>query len=953
METFLKIVAEDLREKLGNDMSEVAVVFSNKRASLFFNEYLAMLSDRPMWSPGYLSISELLQSLSVYKAGDQIKLICELYNVFSREMDNGETLDDFYFWGELLLADFDDVDKNLVDADRLFTNLKDLKEVMDGLDYLDEEQESAIQQFFSTFSIDRRTELKERFISIWDKLGNIYRGYKAELARQHIAYEGMIYRDGIEHLNTDNLPYQTYVFVGFNVLNKAEHRLFDELNKAGKALFYWDYDVFYTEQPGLRHEAGIYINRNLKQFTNELPREAFDNLAGKKRVRFIASSTENAQARFLPEWLSELQYDKEKENAVVLCNESLLLPVLHSIPEEVRSVNITMGFPLSQTPAYTFVNALIEMQTNGYRASSGRYMFAAVEAVLKHPYVQMSAGGIAETLLEELTKNNRFYPLPGELQQNEFLEQLFTPQNTLVGLCKYLTNALRVVAAIYRNADGEEDVFNQLYRESLFKTYTIINRMLSLLESKQLDVREDTFKRLVYKVLLSTNIPFHGEPAMGLQVMGVLETRNLDFKNIVIMSVNEGLIPKSGADSSFIPYSLRKAFGMTTVEHRDAIYAYYFYRMIQRAENVTVLYNTSSGGLNQGEASRYIMQLLVEWPHGIEQRFLEAGQSPTKSEMIIIEKTPEVIRHLNACYNLIWNRKGRFSPSALNAYLDCQMKFYHRYVLGIGEPKEINTEIDSSTFGSIFHRSVELVYERLTANTRRISKEELARTLKEDRVIQDCVDKAFNELFFHVDENEKPEYNGTQLINSKVIMIYVKQLLRNDMQYAPFEMVHMEKEVGEELEINCNGNSIRVKIGGYVDRMDSKEGTLRIVDYKTGGSPKSPVNVEQLFTPSDDRPGYIFQTFLYASIVSRTQQLKVAPALLYIHRASAEDYSPVIEMGEPRKKQPVDDFLPFADEFRDRLRTLLEEIFDWEVPFVQTENKRICEYCDYKLLCGR
>lgn len=957
METFLKIVAKDLYNKIGNNLSRVVMVFPNKRAGLFFNEYLVHQSEAPLWSPAYLSISELLQSLSTYKPGDQIRLICELYKVFHEEMQNEETLDDFYFWGELLLNDFDDIDKNLVDANLLFTNLKDLKAIMDSLDFLDEEQEAAIQQFFTNFSIDRRTELKERFISIWDKLGDIYRHYKENLVKLGVGYEGMLYRDGIERLNTDKLPYDTYVFVGFNVLTKVEYQLFEELQKAGKAMFYWDYDVFYTETAGIRHEAGTYLNKNLWNFPSSLnDRELFDNLRKPKKVQYISAPTENAQARYLPQWLQALDYGKEKENAVVLCNESLLLPVLHSIPSQIESVNITMGFPLSQTPAYTFVNALIELQTTGYNKTSGRYTYAAVEAVLKHPYTRSLSGEDADMLQRELTGNNRFYPLPSELKRSEFLSIVFTPQESLISLCKYITNLIKEVTGIYRREAEYADIFSQLYRESLFKTYTIMNRMLSLLESKELNVREDTFKRLTYKVLLSTHIPFHGEPAIGMQVMGLLETRNLDFKNIIIMSMNEGLLPKNNGDSSFIPYSLRKTFGMTTIEHGDAIYAYNFYRMIQRAENITILSNTSSDGLNQGEASRYLLQLLVEWPHSIEQRFLEAGQSPQKATEITIEKSPDVLERLHGYYNIERNNAGRFSPSALNAYLNCKLKFYYLYIARLQGCEEVNTEIDSSTFGSIFHKSVELIYRRLTEAGRLIRKEDLEKILRNERIIQDCVDLAFKELFFHVAPEEKPEYNGTQLINSKVIVTYVKQLLRNDMQYAPFQMVAMEKRVKEELYIKSGDTLIQTRIGGIIDRVDSKDGTLRIVDYKTGGSPKTPVNIEQLFTPADGRPGYIFQTFLYAAIMRRqynNNNQKIAPALLYIHRASSDSYSPVIEMGEPRKKMPVDDFAEFEEEFRERLHTLLEEIFNPDIPFTQTENVRLCELCDYRSLCGK
>ena len=954
MQPFLQLVAHDLYTKIGNDLSRTVLVFPNKRANLFFNEYLAEESDQPIWSPAAMSISDLLQKLSVQKAGDPIRLVCELYKVFKEETESRETLDDFYFWGELLISDFDDVDKNMVDADKLFSNLQDLKNLMDDYEFLDEEQEEAIRQFFQNFSIERRTELKEKFISLWDKLGIIYHRYREKLAELGIAYEGMLYRNVIEQLDTDRLKYDKYVFVGFNVLNKVEKEFFQKLQKAGKAMFYWDYDLFYTQRIS-KHEAGEFIKRNLIDFPNELPESYFDIFRKPKKIRYISASTENAQARFLPEWVKATQTHttqivSEKENAIVLCNEALLLPVLHSIPQDVQNVNITMGFPLAQTPVYSFINAAMELQTNGYRPDTGRFTYEAVSKILKHPYTRQLSDH-ATRLERELTKTNRFYPLPSELKKDDFLTILFTPQSNIRELCDYLLRLIKSISILYRKEGEYDDIFNQLYRESIFQSHLKINRLYSLIESGELSVRTDTLKRLITKVLTASNIPFHGEPAIGLQIMGVLETRNLDFRNLIMLSLNEGQLPKAGGESSFIPYNLRKAFGMTTIEHKNAVYAYYFYRLIQRAENITLLYNTSSDGLNRGEESRFMLQLLVEGPHEITREYLEAGQSPQNTLEIQIEKTPEILRRLYRAYDTAQPESVILSPSALNTYLDCRLRFYYRYVAGLKTPDEVSAEIDSALFGTIFHLSAQLAYTDLTANGKMIQREDLERLLRDEIKLQGYVDQAFKQELFKVAPEEKPEYNGVQLINSKVIVSYLKQLLRNDLQYTPFEMVAMEKKVSEKITIQTALGPLTLRLGGTIDRMDAKEGTLRIVDYKTGGSPKIPANIEQLFTPSETRPNYMF---LYAAIMSRKQLLMVAPALLYIHRAASESYSPVIEMGEPRKpKIPVNNFAFFEDEFRERLQALLEEIFDEKELFTQTEDIKKCAYCDFKAICKR
>ena len=959
MESFLKLVAADLYKHTEGNLAHTAVVFPNKRAGLFFNEYLAQESESPIWSPAYVSISELFRSLSPWEVGDPVKLVCELYKIFRRETQSTETLDDFYFWGEMLISDFDDADKNRVDTDKLFSNLQDLRNIMDDYTFIDDEQEEAIRQFFQNFSIERRTALKERFISLWDVLGNIYKGFRESLASQNIAYEGMMYRHVIEHLDVDKLPYEKYVFVGFNVLNKVEHTLFTQLKDAGKAVFYWDYDEFYMKEnrQAVTHEAGEFIRRNLRDFPSPLSGELFKNLSKPKEVHYIASSTENAQARYLPQWIRNNLTTPEKETAVVLCNEALLQPVLHSLPAEVKHVNITMGFPLSQTPVYSFLIALLELHTHGFNFKSGRYTFQSVVTLLKHPYTRQLTGQ-AELLEKELTRNNRFYPLPGELGKDEFLTRLFTPLSGNLNLCIRLSETLQQVAGIYQaNTSGTEDTdaFNQLYRESLFKAYTTINRFRTLIEEDELTVQSETFRRLLVKVLSATNIPFHGEPAIGMQVMGVLETRNLDFHHLVLLSVNEGQLPKSGGDSSFIPYNLRKAFGMTTIEHKIAVYAYYFYRLLQRAERITLMYNTSSDGLNRGEWSRFMLQFLIEWPHPITRQFLEAGQSPQGTSPITVEKTPDVMRRMQSLFDVRANPKAKFSPSALNYYLDCPLKFYYRYVAGLSAPDEVSAEIDSATFGSIFHYAAEHIYKDLTTHGKVINKEALETLLRNEVKLQDYVDTAFKKLFFNVPQNEKPEYNGVQLINSAVIARYLKQLLQNDLRYAPFTFIASEMEVDEPIDIQTPKGVIKSRIGGIIDRMDSKDGTLRIVDYKTGGDADTPPHVESLFIPDKKRSNYVFQTFLYAAIMCRKQPtMKIAPALLYIHRAATETYSLVIQMGEPRKpKEAVEDFSKYEKEYRERLQRLLEEIFNPEKSFTQTEIIEKCTYCDFKALCKR
>lgn len=956
MKTFLSEVARDLYSKTGGDLSRVAVVFPNKRAGLFFNEHLAKEAGHPIWSPAYVSISELFRHHSELEVGDPVKLVCELYKIFKEETNSKESLDDFFFWGELLISDFDDADKNLVDTSALFSNLKDLNQLTDNYEFLEEGQKEAISQFFHNFSMDNVTELKQRFIDLWDVLGPIYTRFKERLEELNLAYEGMLYRRVIEKLDIESMTYDKYVFVGFNVLNKVEQKLFERLNEAGKALFYWDYDNFYLNKHP--HEAGEFIRRNLKQFPAELPPSTFNHLNSPKDITYVESPTENGQARYLPQWIRENLTEEEKDTAVVLCNEGLLQPALHSLPENVKHTNITMGFPLAQTPAYSFLNALMELHLSGYNVQSGRFQYAEVISVLKHPYTLKLS---AETgkLIELLTKNNRFFPYPAELKKDNILEELFTPCTTIAALCQLLSRALKHVAVLYqKEAAASNEALDQLYRESLFKAYTLTNRFYTLVESGDLDVRPETFKRLLTRVLSAANIPFHGEPAIGMQVMGVLETRNLDFRHLILLSVNEGLLPQSGGEASFIPYNLRKAFGMTTVDHKIAVYAYYFYRVLQRAEKVTLVYNTATEGTNRGEMSRFMLQFLVEWEHEIKFKRLEAGQTPQITEEITIEKTPQIMNRLRKRFDIRENPKAILSPSALNKYLECQLRFYFEYVAGLKAPDEVSSDIDLAHFGTIFHSAAEHIYKDLSARSKVINQSDLENLLKDPICLQNYVDNAFKEHFFNVPLNEQPEYNGLQLLNSAVITRYVKQLLEIDIKQTPFTFEDSEKRVEEEILITTETGEWKLNLGGTIDRIDRKDNTLRIVDYKTGGSPKTLACLEDLFTPSDKRPSHIFQTFIYAAMVSKKmkdagQETQIAPSLLYIHKAADEKFEPIISIGSGKSKEIVDNFSKFENDFRELLKQLVENIFNPYIPFNQTDIETNCNFCDFKNICKR
>ena len=952
--TFLEYVAEDLLKKYGTDLSRITLVFPNKRASLFLNEHLARMADGPLWSPVYTTISQLFRDRSERVVADNIKLVCDLYRIYVQCTGTTETLDHFYGWGMLMLSDFDDIDKNLADATDVFRNLSNIHE-LDDVSYLSEEQREVLKRFFSNFSDDYNTELKNRFLQLWQNFGNIYNSFNAHLQEEGLAYEGALYR---EVVNNDLATYDadTYIFVGFNMLQKVEQKLFTLLAKAGKAKFYWDFDRYYME--GANNEAGYYIRQYLEAFPNELfnrDDEIYNNFRTEKVLRFISASTETIQGRFVGHWLQNEDFVRAgRKTAVVLCDENLLQTVVHSLPSEVENVNITTGFPLAQSPVFSFVNALINLQTIGYTKSAERYRLQYVRAVLRHPYSLFLSDNCTEQL-RALEEHHTYYPSRQEMAVDEGLTLIFA--NLEEGVADVQTYHAKLVdwilSMLKTVGKSTQETDDHLMKEAIYRMYTLFNRLHELIVSGDLSVDLITLLRLITQLVQSTSIPFHGEPAIGLQVMGVLETRNIDFDNVLLLSCNEGNMPKGVNDASFIPYAIRKSHSLTTIDHKVAIYSYYFHRLLQRAQNITILYNNATEDGHTGEMSRFMLQMLVESGHKIERLSLQAGQMPNVLQPHAVEKTDSIMQQLM--------KLDKLSPTAINRYLRCQLLFFYNTVAGLKESDEETDDIDNRTFGNIFHKGSQLIYEQLMDANFTVSENAIKDFLAEKSALQRIVDRTFNEELFKVaNANQHPQYNGLQLINRGVIISYLKKLLQMDLSLTPFRILAMEKPVEQEVVFNVDGKAHTLTIGGYVDRLDEvEEGNgkvIRVVDYKTGRKPQTAVAAfEDIFSGdkvTKNHADYYLQTFLYAAIVRDSlkwnkQKLPVSPALLFIQQASAEENDPVLRVGKER----ISDIAVYHNDFWAHLKALLSEIFNKERAFMPTKDRERCTRCPYRQVC--
>ena len=983
--TFLEYVAEDIIGKYGTDLSRIAVVFPNKRAALFLNEHLARIAGQPVWSPAYITISDLFRQHTDLKPADPIKLICDIHKSFTKCTGIDETLDHFYGWGQLLLADFDDIDKNMADADSIFCNLKDIHE-LDDISYLDNEQKEMLARFFANFSDDIDSELKKRFLSLWSHFGDIYHDYNRRLTEQGIGYEGAIYRK-VASEQTLHLKYDKYLFVGFNLLQKVERLLFSRLMKEGKAKFYWDFDEYYmpspshhlTTSPSQHLSGGALVssaptNLNLSDFPNELDntdRDIYANMRRPKRIRFISSPTENAQARFASNWLLENhRYRAGRKTAIVMCDESILLPIMHSLPPEADKVNITSGFPLAMTPVASLVMLLFDLYTLGLRKKGTALNPHYLKKLMAHPY--------ARHLQEVHLKGVHL----SQVHQKE-VHQEEMHQEGIAALLHHIATLIKQVG-IATKPEGDP-----LTQESVFRMFTILNRLAALADSGDLLVDNTTLRRLVSQLVGAASIPFHGEPVVGVQIMGVLETRNIDFDHLLLLSCNEGNMPKGVNDSSFIPYTIRKAHHLTTIDNKVALYSYYFHRLLQRARDITIAYNNSTDNGHTGEMSRFMLQLLVESGQKINHYCLTAKNHPTPLMPKPIQKDETVLSKLQQI--------SRLSPSALNTYIRCPLAFYYQYIAHIQEPHPDPETIDNRLFGNIFHRAAYLIYKDITDHSPVIEKAHIQAYLSNRKLLANVVDRAF-------EEEECKTNNGLQIINREVIIEYITKLLKIDQQLCPFSILAMEEEakvytqlsftipsggalkggalvssaptkphnlttpsggalVSSAPRTSASTKQYNLTIGGIIDRLDiltdkqTRKPRIRVVDYKTGNQPSSPIkNIDEIFDPNNIRSkhsNYYLQAILYSLIVSRSNRWNpaghpVSPALLFIKQAPANHYDPTLHID----KHPISDVTVYEEEFLTKLKHTLADIYSPDTPFTPTDDRKKCELCPYRMLCG-
>ncbi len=948
---FLEAVAERYAGR--TSLERICFVFPNRRSGTFFKRYLGIAAGKPVFVPNVVTIDDLFSRIAgLSETEEKVRLLDILYREYvklqpPREDGRQETFDEFIYWGDILLGDFDDLDKYRVDVRRLLVNLRDLKALSVDYDFLTDDQKAAIATFCNSFFAGERPgpagrevgQSRRKFAEIWDILYPLYEAFRARLAEAGLAYAGIIYRsvaDSLPATGTVLPQFDEIVFVGLNALNACEKALLDHLYKEGRADFYWDFSGPMVTDPD--NLAGKFIRENVRRYP---PKEPFECPAcdpKDQHFEVIRVPSAVGQTRKALQILSELRQNGQMqhavETAVVLPDENLLFPMLGAVPAEIGKVNVTMGYSLSASSGTALFQLLERLQTNR-RQRGGAWSFYHRDVVdlLEHPYFTAAADNTEAVSVIKArirTENLIFVPQADLAGPGGIFEKVFKPVERTGEIPNYLKEILEEMQAHQ----------GPLEREFLYYEHKAVSDLQKVgLDLDALEAR--TWYRMLAQAIALVKIPFEGEPLSGLQVMGPLETRALDFDNVIMLSVGEGIFPSRTVSASFIPYNLRVGFGLPTYELQDSIWAYYFYRSICRAQRIWLLYDSRTDGLQSGEESRFIKQLkyLYEVPLIEKVATYALSASGLETTLPRVEKTPAVLAELEQ--NYLTERKA-FSASALNDYLDCPLRFYFKHVKGIKEPDEVVEDLDASLFGSIFHQVMEQLYRPFIGGE--LLPDTLRALRRDRRRIDSLIDAAFT-------DHQIVEIRGQNLILYDLIRHFVLQTLEVDarvsQQGTPLRLIGTESETHCLLPLS-GGRTVKLK--GVIDRMDSQDSAVvRVVDYKSGyvGRKDDCRDVFKLFDSSlaSDRPHVAFQLYFYVLMLRRGRPdapERFDPCIYALRNLFSEALP---------KSYTLD---PAAvDEFETRLICLLEEILSPETPFAAAGSEDVCKNCQFKRLCNR
>jgi len=867
-----------------------------------------------------------------------------------------EPFDQFFMWGEMLLRDFDETDRYMIDAKMLFADLSNLKELDAGLDYLTEEQITFLKNFWQGFDSELSVN-KKKFLDVWRKLYPLYKNFHKKLSLESIAYEGGLHRSVAEDIVNGKikLPYHSSEasdrskgtdailwFAGFNALTKAEEKIISFAVDQGFATARWDTDQYYLNDES--QEAGVFFRayRHHPALAKTFSPDSPGNFRQNKRVNSMGAAQPMGQVKALAHVIeTELKNGMiPEESVIILPDEKLLTPVLHSIAPVLDKFNVTMGFPFASSPVYNLVEQLVELQISARR---DYFSYQQVQSVLSHPYVVASGAAAVHAKMKEITKHN-WVSVPKDFLGSE-IKLHAVIFNDADAITTYLLQVLHAMTSV-ASLDGVD-------QEYIHRGIQLLNRLDGVWNREETKEKSSanklkSFLRLFRQYARGEKIPFAGEPLKGMQVMGVLESRNLDFKNVFILSLNEGVFPSAGNQGSYIPYSIRKTYGLPTPEHQGAIYAYLFYRAIQRSENVFLFYNSEPDVLGQGEMSRYLQQLLFESKLKINEQVLHNPVQPRPVKPIVVQKDDNVLKAL-ARLNEGTIRSRGLSPSALNTYLECRLRFYFQYLARIREPLKVEEEIDPRILGNFLHSVMERFYHYILEKKK--NKEIIADDFE---LFENKLDKLIDEAFikeYYLDPKQPVTYEGQRVVVREVVKTFAKKIIEYDRRHVPFTIEALEQNAWMH-NIKISHSPGFVVLGGTIDRIDRKGNEVRVIDYKTGRDELDFKDVDSLFSREGKRNKAAFQTLLYALLYKNnntTSDLKIIPGLINRNNLFDDEF----RFGLKMDKEYLTDATPLFSQFENQLHILLEEIFSPDGVFDQTDKIEACKICPFTGICYR
>lgn len=937
MASFIQLLAKDLIHKFGIDFSRLTIIFPNKRAGLFLAEELSHYIDHPIWMPHIVTLSEYIERKTGLKKAENLPLTIKLYKAYSEISGTTEKFEDFYFWGNMLLDDFDNIDKYRIDAKGLFSNLIALKEVELNFPYLTAEQVATIRQFWSSFNTEKFSHEQQEFLKVWDKLYPTYVAFKKHLTTESICYEGMNERLFYEHIDEYEHPGQL-VFAGFNALSDCQKKIFAFYRDLGNTYFYWDYDIYYTSRE--HHEAGYYIRQNLKNFPNELGIEHFNNFVhNNKTIEYISVPSTIGQAKLIATLTQQVQENNSRQTAIVLCDEQMLIPVIHSIPGNIDNINVTMGYPAQKTSVAALISLLCDLKNYTRKENDETYYYyKPVIALLNHKLIKDLCPEDIYRITNYIHQKNIVYITAPSLEFHELTRMIFSSEEEKIP--EYLLQILN-----YLLRTTQQQNFDPIEKEFIFSVYTQLQNLRNTFEEEGIEPENKLYARIIRKIIGHISIPFSGEPLEGLQLMGLMETRMLDFQQLIILSANEGILPKTTIPSSFIPYNLRVGFGLPTPEQQDALFAYYFYRLLQRAQNIKILYTSGSKGTNSGEMSRFLYQIKYESGLVVRESSFQNRITTTDPRSIRISKNESI---QNQLYRYCISEETMISPSALNTYMECALKFYFKYIARIEEKEEIAEELDHRLLGNIFHECSQSLY--ATVPEGYITTEAIDRLLANEALMEKHIRRSYLKVYDSKISKLIGEGSNELILN--VVKKYLRKMFIYDKQICPFHLLAMESRFHVPVEITIQGRPQKVYIGGFIDRVDQTKEGIRIIDYKTGADNTTFKNLASILdTDNPTRNKAAFQTMLYCLMYDacHPSAVPLLPGIYSTKLLFGKDYNFQLKCD----KEYVTDFRNYEAEFKNLLTTLLEHLFSPETPFEQTGHAKKCRTCNYATICRK